>query len=346
MRFAVWSDEGDLRWWDLAGPAPTPWHDTAYWGEVFRVLCQRLPGADLDVMLTRHVNGTPPLTGDNVIAVVFNEELGFEPLWADRVGLVVKTMGSRRRVSIRLRSREDFFYSPLTLAQELAIQVKRAPHVSAVLRRRGLHRPYVLDVPLGTHLLQTVALPPIDERPIDVAFAGSMGNSEDEATRRLPSQKARARRELFAALEDVRRQLPELEVRTHQLKSFHWAGDHVDRYTALMTGTKVALCPRGSVWETYRWWEAMASGCVVVAERQRRADYYRGAPVITVHGWRRLPHVLESLFADPVGMRERAAASLAFWQAHGAPPAVADRIAASVRDRSRSPSVHSGGPRT
>ncbi len=333
MRFAVWSDEGDLRWWELTGPAPVAWHDATYWGQVFNALEQMLPGADLDVVLTRHVTGTPPLVGPHVVVVLFNEELGYEPLWAGRVGLVVKTMGSRRRVSMRLRTRQDLRYAPLTLAQELAIQAKRTPHVAAVLRQRRLRAPYILDVPLGTHLLQTAPLTPLDERPVDVAFAGSIGNSEQEAVRRLPSQKARARRELFAALDEVRRQQPHLVVRANQLQSFHWAHDHVDSYTALMSSTRVALCPRGSVWETYRWWEAMASGCVVVAERQRDADYYRGAPAVVVDGWKGLPGVLASLFADPAGMRERAAASLAFWHDHGAPPAVARRIAAEARRR-------------
>ena len=333
MRFAVWSEDGDLRWWDLTGPAPESWHDAAYWGQVFHTLDRLTDGADLDVFLTRRFTGTPPLTGKQVVGVLVNEELGLEPLWAGQVGLVVKTMGSRRRVSMRLRTGQDLLYAPLTLAQELAIQAKRAPHVAAVLRQRGLRAPRILDVPLGTHLYRPAPPTPFDERPVDVAFAGSLANSEHEAMRRLPSQKARARRELFAALDDVRRQLPQLEVRVNQLKSFHWAHDHVDSYAELMAATKVALCPRGSVWETYRWWEAMASGCVVVAERQRDAEYYRNSPAVVVDGWKRLPAVLESLFADPAGMRERAAASVAFWNEQGAPPAVARRIATELRDR-------------
>ena len=333
MRFAVWTEDDELRPWDLAADAPARWHDCAYWAEVFQALDGLLPGADLDVLLTRNVDGVPPLTGDTVVAVLFNDELGLEPLWADRVGLVAKTMGRSRRVSVRLRTHRDWANAALTTAQELAVQCRRLPHVSRVLRRRGLHRPYVLDVPLGTYLLQPLPPVPFDERPIDVGFAGSIGNSEQEATRRIASQKVRARRALLQAVEATRQTHPQLTVQTSQLLSFHWAHDHVDSYSALMAATKVALCPRGSVWESYRWWEAMASGCVVVAERQRSADYYRDAPAVVIDDWRRLPDVIGSLFADPAAIRERAAASLAFWHANGAPPVTARRVAAAIVER-------------
>jgi hypothetical protein len=232
-----------------------PWHDCAFWREVFRALDGLLATSDLDIVLTRNVTGKPPLTGDQVIVVVINDEFGLLPPWAHQVGLVAKTMGGASRpLSVRLRSREDILYSPLTLAQEVAVQAKRVRHRARSAWKGRAGRARVLDAPLSIHLLQPGPLTPFDERPVDVSFAGSLGNSEREAARRIPSQKVRARRRLYAAVEASRRTQPHLCIRTSQLLSFHWAHDHVDSYTALMSATKVALCPRGSVWETYRWW--------------------------------------------------------------------------------------------
>jgi hypothetical protein len=337
-RFYVWTDEGDLCPWDLTGDAPVAWHDCAYWGQVFTVLGHLLADTDVDVTLTRRLAGDPPLTGSQTIAVVIRDGLGLEPSWAGEVGLVAKTNGgSSRRISIRLRSGPDFVHAPLTLAQELTVQLKRLRHKAQLLRQRGLHKPELLDVPLGTYLWRPAPTIPFDDRPVDVSFAGSMGNSEEEARRRIPSQKLRARRELFGALSVVEHEMPHLVVQTNQLVSFHWAQDHADGYSTLMASTKVALCPRGSGWDTYRWWEAMASGCVVVAEKQRSADYYRDSPAVVVDGWTRLSGVLRSLFSDPAGLRERAEASLRFWHAQGAPPAVARRICQAYAREARSP---------
>ena len=184
-------------------------------------------------------------------------------------------------------------------------------------------------------------LVPFDERPVDVAFSGSLGNSPEEARQRVPTQKLRARRAVFAALDRVAEELPELTVHANRYLSFHWARDRAEGYSPLMASTKVALCPRGSVWETYRFWEALASGCVVVGERLPKRAYYQGAPVLTIDRWSRLPGVLRHLFADRSAMRERAEASLRYWRAHGAPPAVAEVIAARLdptRSAPRSPS--------
>jgi hypothetical protein len=325
----TWVESGECAPWDLASESG-PWPDCRYWSRVLLAL-DALLDKDLRVVMTRNVDGRLPLSGPDVLGLVFSDEFGLEPTWAHQAGLVVKTMGAARRpLSVRLRTRQDLAYLPLTVSQELRVQGKRARHKVRAVRARGLSRPHLLDVPLGTHLLEDVPVVPFADRTVDVGFAGSLGNSELEPGRRFPSQKLRARRAVFAALEQLGREAPEVRVSTHQLLSFHWAHDHTATYSEMLAGTRIALCPRGSVWETYRFWEALASGCVVVGERLPRTEVYAGAPVVVIDDWSRLTAVVRDLLKDEAGLAERADLSRRFWQERAAPPAVAARIAAAL----------------
>ncbi len=55
-----------------------------------------------------------------------------------------------------------------------------------------------------------------------------------------------------------------------------------DRYTEIMADTKIALAPRGSSVETYRFFEAMRQGCVVICDRLPPHWFYVGCPAIQI----------------------------------------------------------------
>lgn len=59
-----------------------------------------------------------------------------------------------------------------------------------------------------------------------------------------------------------------------------------ERYSWILRHSKIALVPRGWVnSETFRLYEAMRYGCVVICEELPDREYYKGIPVIMVKDW-------------------------------------------------------------
>jgi hypothetical protein len=63
-------------------------------------------------------------------------------------------------------------------------------------------------------------------------------------------------------------------------------GAKIEDYCAIMNNTKIALVPTGSAsFETFRFFEAMMCGCVVLSVPQPNVDFYNTAPFIPINNW-------------------------------------------------------------
>ena len=102
------------------------------------------------------------------------------------------------------------------------------------------------------------------------------------------------------------------------------AGDH---YTEIMAETKIALAPRGSSVETYRFFEAMRQGCVVICDRLPPHWFYVGCPAIQIDDWANLEAEVKALSADPERLADLHRRSLAWWDEKLSERAVAQVIA-------------------
>jgi hypothetical protein len=94
--------------------------------------------------------------------------------------------------------------------------------------------------------------------------------------------------------------------------------------------SRVCLAPRGNSVETFRLFEGMRYGCVVVCDPQPRRWFYDGAPVVTVTRWRDLPRILDGLLSDEAGLRQRHEATLAWWRERCGEDALGAFMAARV----------------
>jgi len=100
-----------------------------------------------------------------------------------------------------------------------------------------------------------------------------------------------------------------------------------DRYTEIMADTKIALSPRGSSVETYRFFEAMRQGCVVICDRLPPHWFYAGCPAIEIDDWRDLDAVVSPLLAEPDHLMDLHRRSLSWWDEKLSERAVARLIA-------------------
>ena len=105
-----------------------------------------------------------------------------------------------------------------------------------------------------------------------------------------------------------------------------------DVFGRLLYDCKIALCPTGVInRETYRHFEALRAGCVVISEPLPDQYYYKGSPIIILNNWQALDEVIQRLLADPVELVRRQLAGLAWWNEVCSEPAVARRIAQQLR---------------
>jgi hypothetical protein len=103
--------------------------------------------------------------------------------------------------------------------------------------------------------------------------------------------------------------------------------DAGDRYTEIMADTKIALAPRGSSVETYRFFEAMRQGCVVICDRLPPHWFYDGCPAIQIDDWGNLDAEVKALSADSDRLADLHLRSLAWWDEKLSERAVAQVIA-------------------
>jgi hypothetical protein len=276
-----------------------------YFAAAFSLLAPR----GLTVYLTWDVAGLPSY-GDDVVAVVLGDEAARRARYAGRVRAVLKCYGDRPRFT---RAPADALGAAVFL-QELR---RWAEALGDLRLPAGRHAP----APLGYHNQVDVPFVPVGDRSRFAAFAGSI---EEPHRRSLPSAKTVSRRQMVAALERFAARRPDATVAVRATASFGASSeDDPVAYSSELMDTQVALVPRGGSVETFRWFEAMRVGCVVICERLPPWWFYAGSPAIELRRWRALPRVLERLRDDPAELERRSAASLAWWDEHASERALA-----------------------
>jgi hypothetical protein len=230
---------------------------------------------------------------------VLADEASRRPVYAPRVGALFKCYGDRPR-----------FTRPAPNRLGVAIALQEARRWAEALRdpRAG---PAAHPIPLGLVRPLEVTTLPMAERDIDIAFTGSV----EEDHRRLPSAKTIARNAMLASLPES------AHVRTTQSFGESLAASAA-AYAEELGRTKVLLAPRGGSVETFRFYEGMLAGCVVVTEPLPPFWFYEGAPGVVVRDWRNVRPLLDALLSDPGELQRRSAASLRWWEERLSPRAV------------------------
>ena len=86
-------------------------------------------------------------------------------------------------------------------------------------------------------------------------------------------------------------------------------------YAATLEQSKIALCPPG--WksnETFRHFEAMRAGCVVVSSPLPATRLYRGAPFVILDSWAELGNTVGALLKDLPRLRLLQEQTVAWWE--------------------------------
>jgi hypothetical protein len=328
--------------WDPHDTQTVPLPDCSYLGGVFAAMENR-DVTGLTVYITYDLNSLPSY-GDDVVAVVLGDEWCRVPRYAQRVRAVFKTYGTQLAVAW------DAVLGPTpyrlaALAQDARTAALGAPNrwaaTTAALRRMVRRQPLrhtIFTIPLGYYRQTQVPFVPIDERRFDSYFGGSVtqrGGSRFALHRLSPKFLSRER--MMKRLAAIAKHNPHVSIGTDLTASFqHTNDDDATRYSRTMMDTKICVVPRGTSLETYRFFEALRFGCVVIAERLPQRWFYDGAPALRVRDWSELDRLVPSLLADPQRLAQLSAASLAWWAQCCSEDAVGDYLATRIRALGRS----------
>ncbi len=267
-----------------------------------------------------------PSYGDNVVAFIVTDEECVVPRYLPKVRFVFKTYGFQPWCG-------DSFPSPasaLKCARDWAVWTR---HYASFVWGNGSSLAHGASevIPLGYAQQTDVPGKPFETRRYLVGFLGSIENKpypRFSLKRLVGTPKLNARARMAESLRNLADSAPE-SVFFGTTASFteSVATGAGDRYSEIMADTKIALSPRGSSVETYRFFEAMRQGCIVICDRLPPHWFYAGCPAIQIDDWRNLEAVVKALSADPLRLARLHRETLAWWDAKLSEPALAGVIA-------------------
>lgn len=271
-----------------------------------------------------------PSYGDNVVAVLLQDEFSATPHYVNRIRFAFQAYGLRPWISSSLRGKN--VATALKFAKDMASYLS---HRATFLRRNGLQRVQKrrLPVPIGYARQKDLPVKPFGTRRYLVSFVGSL---EQEKFNRLSPKrwigtpKSIAR---FRMAEAIRRLPPAIaeQIFCGTTGSFRESIlDDGSKYSEIMADTKICLAPRGSSVETYRFFEAMRQGCIVICDRLPPTWFYDGCPAIQIDDWKDLEAHLAPLVADPERMAHLHRRSLDWWDQQCSEAALAQMMKACL----------------
>jgi glycosyltransferase involved in cell wall biosynthesis len=104
-------------------------------------------------------------------------------------------------------------------------------------------------------------------------------------------------------------------------------GLNEEDYNFILKNTKIALCPKGWVnQETFRLYESMKWGCVVISEDLPNRSYYKGIPIVKVKDWSEGIRIANELINDTNELERLSKQNIQYYKDNLSPQATADLI--------------------
>lgn len=325
--------------------APPPWTDAlpAEFRYIYDVLEHALPAVNAEGLrfyFTKEAYFLPAY-GADVVGVLLQEERCKVPVYGRHVRAVLRNLSSQPFLGYRP-------HWPFTkLERVLTVEFLRdcytslrsryfLEHPPATLPAPVREEPRTIRLPLGYHSQVVLPQIPMDERTLDTFFAGQIHYDIPRGTYQywLSSSKHEARRQIWDVLQQLDKEgrwnLDLGAIAANQNLS-HAAS--YGSYSEKMMQSRICVAPRGSVADTFRAFEGLRAGCLVVSNPLPADEFlYPNAPLLIVDHWRELRGVLERYARDYGLLEEWRARALAWWHMHLRPEVLAKSVAARLNE--------------
>ena len=323
--------------------APPPWTGAlpAELRYPFDVLEQALPAVQAEGLrfyFTKEAYFLPEY-GRDVVAVLLQEERCKVPVYGRHVRAVLRNLHSRPFLGYRPHLGFTKLEAVLTFeflrdCYTSARSRYALDHPSAALPARVRSEPRVIHMPLGYHSQQELPQVPMASRGLDTFFVGQVQETIPAGSYRryLSSSKIQARRQIWNVLQEIQKEgrwtmdLGDLAADQNST-----AGAAFGSYSEKMMQSRICVAPRGSMADTFRSFEGLRAGCLVVANPLPKDDFlYPRAPLLIVDHWREIRGILERYARSTDALEEWRARGLAWWHDHLRPEVVGASVASQL----------------
>jgi Exostosin family len=312
--------------WNPPDPHPLDWVNYSYFGKVFEEMEKSLKMDDLVFYLTWDNVDELPSYGPNVVSIIIGDEWCRKPMYCHKVLAIFKCYGTRPILGCN-----PFFHPSylnlLTLVQFLKNCLHRLPgEINYLLHKLkylwGFSKKIapIYDLPLGYDRQSSLPTKDIENRQYDIFFAGSVVHGIHPTWSLkawINNPKTLSRKIMISNIDKIKRNYQDLKIELSITSSFGSSSkDALDEkgYSEKMMNSKICLVPRGTSFETFRFFEAMRYGCIVVAEVLPSRWFYNGSPAIQINNWSELEIILPRLLENSSLMTEIYQASLDWWK--------------------------------
>ncbi|WP_427159658.1 glycosyltransferase family 1 protein [Aliinostoc sp. HNIBRCY26] len=317
--------EEELISWDIYDPNPDNCGFVAYFGKVLQVVEKNLQKTGITFYVTMTEIHDLPSYGDNVVVFIIGDESCHIPRYTHKVGAIFKCYGIKPILGCNPLLNPSYL-NILTTIKFLKNFAIRLPQIinyefyklTKLISKNGKISP-IFDIPLGYYNSEELPLKNIQDRLYDIYFAGSVLHTKYPIWSMqfwLRTPKTISRQNMLEALSKFKGKKPNCTVEVSVTEAFGSSNGSAESisYNQKMMNTKICLAPRGTSFETYRFFEAIKYGCIVITEALPPRWFYDGSPAIQIKDWRHLDKILENLLSDPKYMEEMHQKSLNWWQ--------------------------------
>jgi hypothetical protein len=321
---------------------PVPWYppevppgakpDSVYFSGVMAEMDRRLDATGLTVYITEDRDWLPSY-GRDVVVVLIGDEFTRLPAYVGEVRAIFKNYAVRPALASNV-FREPSWINLWSMAWHLRTWRYHIPARRRYVgrRARGEWVAPVWRLPVGVVDQLPLPIKPLAERRHDLFFAGSVGHHRAPGPKELINPKVLGRKAMVTEAERLRERHPELKVELATTAAFLDSMDaDADAYSRNLMDSRIALVPRGTGIDTFRFWQALRYGCVAVVDTVPRDRwFYDRAPVVRLRGWGELEDVVVPLLADEARMRDLHERSLEWWRTRGSEEAVGAYMAGKL----------------
>jgi hypothetical protein len=314
--------DGKLEAFKTAQALKKVFGDYGYVVSLVEELAKAAPFEGFDFVATWANNRVPCLERDKTVLLVVGDESGQVPIETNGARWVLRT-GAKSSGPLFPAGQRPVSLCLLSSAREI-----RNLGLRFVRRLKGLPLAtprHVECLPMG--LVGEIKLEPLAMplRKWSLSFAGGIGPHHLVGKRRFPSSpKAAARLAMLEGLRRLSAAMPDLSYRAV------WTDLEPalprSEYHELLQQSRISLCPRGNVTETFRLCESARLGCAVICDPLPKCWYFDGHPFIELEDWRKLPELVSELMRDGNEISRRGDMSRQWWDKVASPGAVSGKL--------------------
>lgn len=304
--------------------------DARYALAILAELEKLLPEPRLHFYLTKDTHELPEY-GPHVVSVLLLEERSKIPEYALQIRAILRNMVDRPFLGFRIRPRFGRLEaaSIFEYARDWALHLRSRTTLRDV-PPQVVKQPQILRIPLGYQSQQIVPQRTMAERTLDTFFAGDVASPFHRNDYRywVPPTKTLARRQLWRVLQQLHASGEwRIELNNVRPEEGVAQGAAYQSYSERMMNSRICIAPRGSNAESYRFYEGMRAGCMVLSNPYPDEPFLRAAPAVIVDDWRQLPELLRRYARDIDTLERYRAAGLAWWDTYCSEPVVARQLA-------------------